>query len=104
MKTLISVFLVSLILLTGCSSNNFITEQQVETQSRADIAVASILFDTEMSTHASYNVRKNGHVEIEFAKSVKLFNYTMVVEKLRNHRDIKSVFAIQSGQVVCPMQ
>lgn len=91
-------------LIAGCGADNALTQQEKEVQSRADIAVSGILFDAQLDDTASYNVRKDGHVEIEFAKSVSLIDYTLVVEKLRANRDIKHVSAIQSGTEVCPLK
>jgi len=72
-------------------------------QATADIAVSEILFDSGLDSQASYNVRKSGHVEIEFTKEVSFFDYALVVEKLRSHSGITSVYAVQSGSEVCPL-
>lgn len=104
MLRVFSMLMLSLSLITGCGSDNALTQQEIEIQSRADIAVSNILFDAGMDNQASYHVRKNGHVEIEFVKTVPMFDYTMVVEKMRAHPDIKSVTAVQTGQEVCPMR
>lgn len=107
MKSLFFVLFASLssiLLLSACSSENVLTQQEMHTQSTADIAVSEILFDSGLDTQASYNTRKNGHVEIEFTKEVSLLDYTRVVEKLRQNPNIKSVYAVQSGSEVCPLK
>lgn len=103
MKSLFILFM-SLSVFTACNSQHSLSKAEVAVQTQADIAVSNILFDAGMDTQASYNVRKNGHVEIEFAKSVPLFDYSNVVNKMRKHSDITSVHAIQSGQVLCPLE
>ena len=92
------------VVLTGCGSENALTKEEMLVQSSSDSAVSEILFDLGLDAKASYNVRKNGHVEIEFTKDVPMFDYTLVVEKLRQHPDIKSVYAVQSGSEVCPFK
>lgn len=91
------------ITLVGCGADNALTKEQLEIQSKADSAVAEILFDSGLDTKASYNVRKDGHVEIDFIKSVSLIDYTLAVEKMRSHKHIPSVYAEQAGSEVCPL-
>lgn len=107
MKSLFAVLFVSfssILLLSACSSDNVLTQQEMQIQSTADVAVSEILFDSGLDTQASYNTHKNGHVEIEFTKEVSLFDYTRVVEKLRQNPNIKSVYAVQTGSEVCPLK
>ena len=103
MTRLLNVILSGLLLsvLVGCGSDNILTKQELETQSRADASVAEVLFDAEMDNKASYNVSKDGEVTIEFVPSVTMLEYTRVVDKLRASPDIKSVHAEQSGSAVC---
>ena len=91
-------------LMSGCGADNALTKQEKEIQSKADIAVSEILFDYELDQQASYHTRRSGHVEIEFTQSVKPITYTLAVEKMRNHPDIKSVYAVQSGSEVCVLR
>ncbi|MEA3404436.1 MAG: hypothetical protein U9R28_01715 [Pseudomonadota bacterium] len=93
-----------LLLVSGCGSDNTLTKQEMQIQSNADIAVSELLFDAGLDNQASYNVRKNGHVEIEFTKGVSMIDYTLIVEKLRKHPGIASVYAVQSGSEVCPLK
>lgn len=104
MKKIIFLVIPFLFLLTACTPENTLTKEEMQIQSAADIAVSEILFGLELDTQASYNVRKNGHVEIEFTKDVSMFDYTLVVEKLRSHDDITSIYAVQSGSEVCPLK
>ena len=87
----ILIVLVSLFLLTACNSQHALTKEEIAVQSQADIAVSNILFDAGMDTKASYNVRKSGHVEIEFVKGISMIDYTLVVEKLREHNGIATL-------------
>lgn len=89
------------LILSGCGADNVLTKQQRDIQEKADIAVAEILFDRELDQQASYNIHKDGHVEIEFTKNVKPNIYTLAVERMRQHPNIKSVYAVQSGSEVC---
>jgi len=98
------IMLTALTFLSACNSQHTLTKQEMAVQSQADVAVAEILFDSGLDTKASYNVHKDGHVEIEFVKSVSMIDYTLAVEKMRKHDSIKSVYAVQSGSEVCPLK
>jgi len=92
-----------ILLLTACQSNA-LTAEEVATQNAADAEVAAILFEHELDNHASYNVHKDGSVVIKFDQSVQSKTYTSVVDNLRAIDKIKSVYAEQSGQQVCPLK
>ncbi|MBN4079017.1 hypothetical protein JYT26_00085 [Beggiatoa alba] len=87
--------------LTGCSSPNILTEQEIKTQNDADSVVAELLFEKELNVTTSYNVRKNGFVVIRFDKSVPKKIYTEVVHRLRENTKVSGVFAEQEGTEVC---
>lgn len=89
------------ILLSACSSPNVLTEEERRMQDAAAEAVSSLLFENDLSTLASYNVRKDGLVVIMFHESVKEETYTDIVKKLRNTAGIKKVYAEQGGKQVC---
>lgn len=103
LKIIILLIMPFFLLLTACSSENALTKEEMLIQSNSDSAVSEILFDAGLDSQASYNVRKSGHVEIEFTKDVSMIDYTLVVEKLRAHPGIKSVYAVQTGSEVCPL-
>ena len=88
-------------MLAGCVSNNVVSKEEVATQNRVDAAVSGVLFDNDMDKEASYNIRKTGHVVIKFDESVSRETYTKIVELMRNHEDIPSVYAEQGGVEVC---
>lgn len=90
--------------LTGCSSPNVLSEEEIKTQNAASDAVSSLLFDNELETLSSYNVRKNGYVVIKFHESIKENIYTDIVGKLRKTASIKGVYAEQGGKEVCPLR
>lgn len=98
------VILTALSLLTACDSQHTLTKEEMAVQNQASVAVSEILFDSGLDTKASYNVRKDGHVEIEFVKNVSMIDYTLAVEKMRKNSSIKSVYAVQSGSEVCPLK
>lgn len=69
-------------------------------QSKADLAVANILFDYDApSEFATYRVRDDGLVEIVFASNMPDDVYSDVVTKLNNHSDIPDVLAGRGGPV-----
>ncbi len=105
MNKINNIFFTGLIIfLAGCSSPNILTEEEIKTQNAASEAVSGLLFENELDTLASYNVRKNGLVVIKFHKSVKEDTYTNIVAKLRKTTGIKGVYAEQGGKEVCPLR
>jgi len=103
-----SIFKIAAILyitiLTGCSSQNVLTEEEIKTQNAADSVVAELLFEKELTLTASYNIRKSGFVVIRFDKSVPSNVYTEVVNTLRKNTNIPGVQAEQEGVEVCPLR
>lgn len=93
--------LVALLLLVGCVDQNTLSSEEMETQNRVDAVVAGALFERELDTLATYNIRKNGVVIIEFDKTVLSSEYTEIVMYLRGHKDIVGVQAEQNGKEVC---
>jgi hypothetical protein len=91
-----------LIFLSACQANEFSAEE-IAQQNAADSAVASLLFEKELDSLASYNVHKDGSVVIKFDASVSTQNYTDAVDALRQIDSIKGVQAEQGGQEVCPL-
>ena len=63
--------------------------------------VANVLFEKEMDTLASYNVRRDGYVVIKFDQSVTFAQYNDIVEALRSKKTISGVYAEQGGKQVC---
>lgn len=98
------IFIFCAILITGCSSQNILTEKEIKTQNAADSVVAELLFEKELEMTASYNVRKSGYVVIRFDKSVSNKVYTEVVNTLRDNNKIPGVHAEQEGVEVCPLR
>ena len=105
MRTLhITIIAIFLIIIAGCSSPNVLSEEERKTQDAASEAVSGLLFENELYTLASYNVRKSGYVVIKFHKSVKENTYIDIVGKLRKTAGIKAVYAEQGGKEVCPLR
>mgnify|MGYP001824236187 CR=1 FL=1 len=90
-----------MLVLSGCVANGVVTKEEMATQNRVDAAVSGTLFENDMDQEASYNIRKSGHVVIKFDESVSSHTYTRIVELLRKHEDIPSVYAEQGGVEVC---
>ncbi len=101
-STFASLYLV-LLLLGGCTAQTqVVSKSEIKTQNQADAVVSQVLFDHDLSTQASYNVRKNGMVVIRFEESVPAKTYTEVVELLRANPAVHGVQAEQGGMEVCP--
>lgn len=90
-------------LLTGCASSDRVSREEVAAQTRADAVVSGVLFERDLDTTASYNIRKNGLVIIRFDTSVPVRTYTEVVNTLRASPAIGGVQASQAGVEVCPL-
>lgn len=88
-------------LLISCGGQQILSEQQRVRQDAADAQVAQILFKYELDQQASYNVRKDGFLVINFGPDVAIRVYTAVVEELRASPAIAGVRAQQSGREVC---
>jgi hypothetical protein len=105
MNKINNIFIIGLIVfLAGCSSPNVLSEKEKETQDAASDAVSGLLFENELDTLASYNVRKNGYVVIKFHESVKQNTYTNIVAQLRKTTGIRGVYAEQGGKEVCALR
>jgi hypothetical protein len=103
MKSKANFYILILLFISSCSTENELTAQEIATQNKADATVAEVLFDNELDTSASYNIRKNGDVIIKFNNSVSQKDYTKIVNTLRASSDINSVQAEQNGSNVCPL-
>jgi len=97
------VFLLFFFLL-GCVSENTVSKEELVIQSAADYAVASLLFEKDLSGNASYNIRKNAFVVIAFDKTVSPSAYNDVVNALRSSKAISGVRAEQEGVEICPLR
>jgi len=91
----------ALLLLSGCASDQVISQEEMRVQDAAAAEVANVLFDMQMDTLASYNVRRDGYVVIKFDQSVSFASYNDVVETLRSKKAISGVYAEQGGRQVC---
>ena len=92
------------VMMTACSGQQALTQDELEAERRASAAVASLLFVRELDNVVSYNVRKDGSPVIAFADSVPASTYTEAVESLRVNMDIKGVRAEQAGREVCSLR
>ncbi|WP_019625394.1 hypothetical protein [Thioalkalivibrio sp. ALJT] len=60
-------------------------------------ALSQILFDYEADAFTAYNMRRNGTVEITFARDVPDGLYSEMVDELRAHPDIRNVRPARTG-------
>jgi len=91
-------------LLGGCAASDAWTQQERIKRDRTDAAVAEALFEDGLDSSASYHVRRDGSVTIQFADSVSAEQYVRMVERLRSHPAIPAVRAEQAGAEVCPLR
>lgn len=96
--------LITLLLLTGCASDQVISQEEMRIQNAAATEVTHVLFEKDMDTLASYNVRRDGYVVIKFDQSVSFAHYNDVVQTLRGKKSISGVYAEQGGKEVCRRQ
>jgi len=90
--------------ISGCSADNALTKEEVKNQNNSSHVVTNVLFDNDIDETASYNIRKDGYVVIQFDSSVSEEKYTKVVNQLRSNKNITGVWAEQSGVEVCPLR
>ena len=71
---------------------------EVDKQSKADAAVANILFDYDYgSEFATYRVNEDGFVDIIMARNTPEKFYSEILNRLQNHPDIDGVMPSKSG-------
>jgi hypothetical protein len=67
--------------------------------SRANAAVSNILFEYDGDEFASFSVDDDGYLDITFARNTPDPLYGEILEKLRQHPDIKGVMPGKGGPV-----
>lgn len=90
-----------ILFVSGCASDQLISQEEMRIQDAAAAEVANILFDKQLDNLASYNVRPDGYVHIKFDQSVPFVVYNDVVQILRSKKTISAVYAEQGGVQVC---
>ena len=93
--------LLAVLYLSGCVSDQIISQEEMRVQDASAAEVAGVLFDQGMDTLASYNVRRDGYVVIKFDPSVSFDKYNDTVQILRSKKTISGVYAEQGGKQVC---
>ncbi len=91
------------LLLVGCNSSSMITAEELRKQNEADNVVSSVLFDHDVADVTSYKIQRDGHVILNFARSVDNETYTAVVLTLRQKNSIRGVSASQDGSSICAL-
>jgi len=89
-KSAISVFLSVFILFTANAS---------DAQSKADLAVANILFDFAQGDEefASYRIDENGYAYVTFAENIPDKLYGEIITVMQKHPDIRDVIQDKGG-------
>lgn len=91
----INTLAVMLIIFLNFSQASWAEEDK---QSRADIAVANILFDYEYASEfASYRVDEKGFVDLVMASNTPDHIYSEILTRMQNHPDIDDVLSSKSG-------
>jgi len=93
-KNLIACFLAALI--TGASPAAM-AEDGGDPESRANAAVANILFDQDADEFTSYRVNERGFVDVIFARNTPDDVYSAILNKLKNNPEINGVIAGKGG-------
>lgn len=76
----------------------FTSLAQADALSKADLAVANILFDFDGSDQfATYRVNDDGFVDIVFASNMPDKVYGELLTRLQNHPDISGVLSGKGG-------
>jgi len=88
----------------SCTADNVLTKEEIENQDATSQVVTNVLFENDIDEAASYNIRKDGYIVIQFDSSVPEGKYTKVVNQLRSSNSIIGVWAEQSGVEVCPLR
>ncbi len=65
-------------------------------ESKATNAVTTIILDYEAAASVSYRVNADGFVNIVFARNTPDWTYSIILNKLLHHPDIKGVLASKS--------
>jgi YbbR domain-containing protein len=98
-----ALFFITL-LLANCSTNsNEVTQEEILIQEKATNALTEILFDHGLDEKSSFEVKKDGFVNLRIQGLVALKTYTKAIKALRAHKDIKGVHAKKGGVEVCPL-
>jgi hypothetical protein len=90
-------YILVLLLATGSVSVGPVFAEN--SSSKASAAVSGILFDYDGDEFASYVVRDDGFVDITFARNMPDSLYSEILNKLKQHPDIKGVLAGKGGPV-----
>ncbi|OOC49729.1 hypothetical protein [Thioalkalivibrio versutus] len=98
MQILLSPLVLILVLalpltLSGCATTHATTP---EARASED-ALSHILFDYDADAFTAYNMRRNGRVDITFARDVPDGLYSEMMDELRAHPDIRGVRSARTG-------
>lgn len=85
--------IVVLVVISNCSKKNELTPQEIIIQQNATNAVTDILFEYELDEQASFEIEKNGFVNLRIEGLVSIDTYTNAINMMRNHKDIDGVYA-----------
>ncbi len=69
----VSKILLASVLITntlGCTAENVLTKNEVINQNNTSQVVTNVLFENDADETASYNIRKDGYVVIQFDSTV----------------------------------
>ncbi|MDH3353842.1 MAG: hypothetical protein OEL79_01360 [Chromatiales bacterium] len=99
----ISGLLFITLLLSSCAGPNELSKEEIIIQQNATDALTQILFENDLDENASFEVEKNGFVNLRIQGLVAIKTYTHAIDELRAHKDIHGVRAEQGGIEICPL-
>ena len=80
------------LIMTGCATQTT-TPEALASQD----ALAHILFDHDADAFTAYSIRRNGVIDITFARDVPDGLYSEMMVDLRDHPDIRGVRSARTG-------
>jgi len=87
-----------LLMMSFCSVISF-PAIAADTESKATDAVSSILFEHQAGEIATYRISETGFVNIVFPRNTPDLAYSVILNELLHHPDIKGVLAGKGGPV-----
>ena len=97
MKRHLSPSLLSLVLFLVLTMNGCATHTTTPEALASEDALAHILFDHDADAFTAYSIRRNGVIDITFARDVPDGLYSEMMGDLRDHPDIRGVRSARTG-------
>ena len=99
----LGIFFITVLLANCSTGGNEVSKEEMLLQEKATNALTEILFDHGLDEKSSFEVKKDGFVNLRIQGLVAIKTYTKAIKALREHKDIKGVHAKKGGVEVCPL-